>query len=189
MTHAKGPNAVEAMILAGKLQAVVEDMATIVSSTARSPIISSARRFGCALVDAEAGVVATNNPEYLGSLGAITSHCAQAFRFDLAPDDVLVSNDLYGGSPTVHHLAVVAPFVVDRRTAGDVTALATSKTLAGWSEGTTTPRHGKSEPRVSGSCRSAVRFGRRRRDVVETLALNSRAETSLETEGCWRRFA
>ena len=176
MTHANGPNAVEAMILAGKLQAVVEDMATIVSSTARSPIISSARRFGCALVDAEAGVVATNNPEYLGSLGAITSHCAQAFRFDLAPDDVLVSNDPYGGSPTVHHLAVVAPFVLDRRTAGYVTVLAHVEDVGGMVRGNYDPT--AREVRTEGvrfSPIRVVRFGRSRRDVVETLALNSRA--------------
>jgi N-methylhydantoinase B len=176
VTHANVPNAVGPTILAGKLQAVVEDMAAIMSSSARSPIISSGRRFGCALIHAEADVVATDNPEYLGSLGAITSHCAQAFRFDLAPDDVLVTNDPYGGSPTVHHFAVVAPFVLQRRTAGYVTVLAHIEDIGGMVRGNYDPtaREARTEG-VRFTPIRLVRFGRSRRDVVETLALNSRA--------------
>jgi N-methylhydantoinase B len=173
-------NAVAATILGGKLRAVVDEMAVILSSAARSPIISSRRRFGCALVDADGGVVATDNPEYLGSLGSVTWHCAQAFRFDLAPDDVLVTNDPYGGSPTVHHLAVVAPFVLDRRTTGYVTVLAHVEDVGGMVRGNYDPT--AREVRTEGvrfTPIRLVRFGRTRRDVLETLALNSRADKTF----------
>lgn len=164
-------------IVSGRLQAIVADMVTTVSNVARSPRISVRRQFGCALLDGQCNVAAADNPRYVASLAETTHQCVQAFKFDLAEDDILLTNDPYGGSPSIHYFTVVAPLKVDGQRTVYVAVEAHMDDIGGWVMGNYDPT--AHEVRTEGtrfSPMKIVRFGRQRRDVVETVLLNSRSE-------------
>lgn len=172
---------VAATVVGGRLRAIVDDMAATLANTANSPRISVRRQFACGLFDHDRRVAAADNPRYLGSLEAAARHCLEAFRFDLSEDDVIVTNDPYGGSPSVHYLTMVAPLKVRRDLSTYIAVQAHVDDLGGWVMGNYDPT--ARELRTEGvrfSPWKIVKFGRRRRDVFETMLLNSRLSDALE---------
>jgi N-methylhydantoinase B len=168
-------------VLSARLGAIVDDMAAILANVARSSRISVRRQFGCALLDPSASVAAADNPRYLASLEATTQSCLDAFRFDLAEDDVVLTNDPYGGTPSVHYFTLVAPVKIGHDATAYVAVQAHMGDIGGWVMGNYDPT--AREVRTEGvriSPFKIVKFGRRRRDVVETIILNSRFGEMLE---------
>ena len=102
-------DAITASIIGARLNALVDDMALTLLNAARSSSIGVRHQFACAVLDASAAVVVTDNPRHLASLEASTRSCAEAFAFDLEDDDVVLTNDPYGGAPSIHDFTVVAP--------------------------------------------------------------------------------
>jgi N-methylhydantoinase B len=166
---------VTASILSGKLEAVVQDMATTLANVVHSRQLSTSRLFACALVDERGQVVATDSPLHLPQLQATVATCLEAYRFDTACDDVIVTNDPYGGGSSVHYLTLVAPFGVQDDTVAYLAIRAHMPDIGGtvmgnyhptawelWQEGTRfTPL-------------KIVTEGKRRRSAVDTLLLNGR---------------
>ncbi len=172
---ASARDAIATSILAGRLGSVVEDMATILGNTARSPEISVRRRFGCALLDRDGQVVAADNPRHLGSLQATVGSCLKDFEFDLDADDVLFTNDPYGGAPTVQFFTLVKPVAVGQDFIGYVAVEARMSDIGGMVIGNCDPQ--AREVRTEGVRFTPMRlerFGRPRRDIVDTLVFNSR---------------
>jgi N-methylhydantoinase B len=167
--------AVMSEIVIGRLRAIVADMARVLADTAHSDRISVRRQFGCAVIDADGRVAAADNLRYVASLAATTQHCVEAFRFDLAEDDVILTNDPYGGSPSVHYFTVVRPVKFKDQTLGYVAAQAHMADIGGWVMGNYDPS--ALELRTEGTRftpMKIIRFGRARRDILETVLLNSR---------------
>lgn len=168
-------DAITDSILAGRLGSVTADMATILGNTARSPRISVQREFGCALLNRAGEVVATDNPRHLASLQAATRKCLDDFVFDLDAEDVLFTNDPYGGSPTVQFFTLVKPVAVGQDIIGYVAAEARMSDIGGMVLGNTDPT--AREVRAEGVLFTPMRierYGRPRRDIIDTLVFNSR---------------
>lgn len=168
-------------IVGGRLRSIVDDMATTLANTARSSRISVRRQFACALLDGACRAAAVDNPRFVAALQATTQRCVDAFRFDLADDDVLITNDPYGGSPSVHYFTVVAPIRLSRDAKAYVAVQAHMADIGGWVMGNYDPTaHEVRTEGVRFSPMKIIKFGRRRRDVVETLVLNSRLGDTFE---------
>lgn len=174
--------AVTASIIVGRLAAVVDEMAVVLKRTAASPRIGVRRQFGCALLDGDA-VVAADNPRYLATLEASAHRCIEAFGFDLEADDVILTNDPYSGTPTIHHLSVVAPIGVGQELPAYVAVQAHVDDIGGIVMGNYDPD--ARELRTEGvrfTPLRIVRSGRRRRDVLDTILFNSRLPETLERD-------
>jgi N-methylhydantoinase B len=172
---------IAASIIGGRLGAIVSDMGAAFANTARSSRISVRRQFACALLDSDCRVAAADNPRYVAALAATARSCVDAFRFDLADDDVLITNDPYSGSPSIHHFTVVAPVALSRDVKVYVAVIAHMGDVGGWVMGNYDPT--ARELRTEGvifSPLKIVKFGRSRRDVLDTLLLNSRLADTFE---------
>jgi N-methylhydantoinase B len=173
------PGTVTASIVASRLAALVDETAIVLRRTAASPRIAVRRQFGCALVAGEA-VVAADNPRYLATLEETARRCGEAFEFDLEPDDVILTNDPYSGTPTIHHVSVVAPIGAGHEVTAYVVVQGHVGDVGGIVMGNYDPD--ACELRAEGvrfTPLRIVRSGRRRRDVLETIVFNSRLPESL----------
>jgi N-methylhydantoinase B len=173
-------DAFTASIIGGRLGALVDDMAAILVNSARSTRIGVRRQFACAVLDPDADVVVTDNVRHLASLSASTRSCAAAFAFDLEDDDVVLTNDPYGGAPSVHYFTVVAPVRLGGIVSAYIAVQAHIGDIGGMVMGNYDPE--AREVRTEGvriTPLKIVKLGRRRRDVVDTIILNSRAPEAL----------
>lgn len=175
MTRTESLDVVTASILGAKLEAVGRDMATTLATVARSSQLSTSRAFGCALLDADGQVVAIDEPLHLPAVQETVANCLEYYRFDLAADDVIISNDPYGGGSSVHYFTLVAPVGYEDDTVAYVATRAHMPDIGGvvmgnyypaawelWQEGARfTPM-------------KIVLDGKRRRNAIDTLILNGR---------------
>ncbi|MBS1878800.1 MAG: hydantoinase B/oxoprolinase family protein [Actinobacteria bacterium] len=166
---------VTAAIVAGKLGAVVDDMATTLANVAPSRLLSTSRAFACALLDERGEVVTIDSPTHLPTVQETVANCLDAYQFDIASDDVIVTNDPYGGGSSVHHLTLVAPVGIEEETVAYLAVQAHMADIGGtvignynpiawelWQEGARfTPL-------------KVVVEGKRRRSAIDTLLLNGR---------------
>jgi N-methylhydantoinase B len=173
-------DAITASIIGARFRALADDMALTLLNAARSSGIGVRRQFACAVLDAGGDVVVTDNPRYLASLGASTRSCAEAFAFDLEDDDVVLTNDPYGGAPSVHYFTVVAPVKIGSAISAYVAVQGHMGDIGGMVMGNYDPE--AREVRTEGvrfTPLKIVKHGRRRRDVVDTIILNSRMPERL----------
>ncbi|MBM3676266.1 MAG: hydantoinase B/oxoprolinase family protein [Actinobacteria bacterium] len=96
-------------ILRAKLASVIDEMATTLMNTAHSSRISTARAFACGMLDEDGQVVALDNPLHLASVARTSASVLDYYRFQVAADDVFVTNDPYGGGSTVQYFTLLAP--------------------------------------------------------------------------------
>ena len=121
-----------------------------------------------------------DNPRHLASLEASTRSCAEAFAFDLEDDDVVLTNDPYGGAPSIHYFTVVAPVRIGNAISAYVAVQGHMGDIGGIVMGNYDPE--AREVRTEGvrlTPLKIVKLGRRRRDVVDTIILNSRLPERL----------
>lgn len=166
---------VSAAILRAKLDAVVQDMSATLPNIAHSKRLSTSRAFACAVLDADGRTAAIDGPLHLGPVEESTATCLEAFRFATAADDVIITNDPFGGGTSVHEFTAVAPlgdadelvaYLVVRAHMVDIGGVVMGNYHAGarelWAEGARfTPL-------------KLVADGKLRRDALDTLLLNSR---------------
>ena len=162
-------------ILSAKLEAAVRDMATTLATTAHSNQLSTSRSFGCAILDADGEVVAIDEPLQLPSVQETAAQCLDYYQFDLAADDVIISNDPYGGGSSLHYFLLLAPVEYDDETVAFIATRVHMPDIGGvvmgnyyplawelWQEGARfTPL-------------KIVVDGKRRRNAIDTLLLNGR---------------
>lgn len=153
-------------IIAGQLASAVDEMKIVLKKTARSSRIGVRNHFACALVDADCNVAATDNPRYLPALGEAVRVATKAFAFDLAVDDILFTNDPYGGALSIHHLALIKPIAVGQDIFGYVTCQAHMTDFGGMVLGNVDPeaRELRTEA-VRFTPMRLVRYGRMRREI------------------------
>lgn len=105
------------------LIAVCRHMAESLRRTAYSPIIHDAADFSCALLDADANLIAQQEgcPIHLGTLPLSVQRALDEYgRERLRPGDILGVNDPYRGGVHLNDIAFIAPFYVDERLIGFV---------------------------------------------------------------------
>jgi N-methylhydantoinase B len=105
--------------------AVADEMFVSLQRTSQSPVIYEVLDFGVGLTDAHGELVSQGNgiAGFLGPLGEATRDTLRRVP-DLAPGDVIATNDPYAGGGThLSDVALVRPIFVG----GDLVAFATSK--------------------------------------------------------------
>ena len=175
MLQTRDVDVVTASILAGKLEAVVQDMATTLANVVHSRQLSTTRMFACALLDEEGAVVAIDDPLHLPTLQDSVARCLDQYRFDIAFDDVIVTNDPYGGGISVQYLTLVAPLGIDEETVAYLAIQAHMPDIGG-------TVMGNYHPTAWELWQEGARFtplkivteGKRRRSAIDTLLLNGR---------------
>ena len=100
-------------VMNNRLSAIAEEMGVVLARTGYSPNIKEREDFSCAVFDGEGALVAqaAHIPVHLAS----TSLSVQAAiaELSLAPGDVAMLNDPYGGGTHLPDVTVVAPVFLD----------------------------------------------------------------------------
>jgi N-methylhydantoinase B len=170
-----GSDVVAATILRAKLEGVVDEMAAALSNTAHSSRISTSRAFACGVLDQDGEVAALDHPLHLASLGRTAAAILDYYRFQVAQDDVFISNDPYGGGTTIHQFTILAPLGDGDDIVAYLAVQAHMSDIGGVVMGNYHPT--ATELWAEGARFTPlklVREGRRRRDAVDTIVLNSR---------------
>ena len=169
------PDQIETEILRSKFDAIVAEMQATIISTAYSAPISSARECASAIFTEAGKLIAVDNPLYMYSMAKMASNVIDRFQYDMSGEDILVTNDPYGGGtrlqsftivvPVVHGDAIVLYIGVSGQTedvGGDMRGNFNPKATELWAEGVRCPPV------------KLYRDGKLRKDMLETLCLNSR---------------
>jgi N-methylhydantoinase B len=166
---------VSASILRAKLDAVVHDMGTTLANIAHSGRLSTSRAFACAVHDAEGRTAALDAPLHLAPIQESAAACLEAFRFATAADDVIITNDPYGGGSSVHYFTVVAPLGHADDIVAYLVVQAHMIDIGGVVMGNYHP--GAWELWAEGARFTPLKLvvdGKTRRDAMDTLLLNGR---------------
>src|SRR6266511_4074597 len=170
-------------VLREAFRAVADEMFVSLQRTSQSPVIYEVLDFGVGVTDAHGELVSQGNgiAGFLGPLGEATRATLQRVP-DLAPGDVIATNDPYAGGGThLSDVALVRPIFAG----GDLVAFAASK--GHWTEvggkdpgswtadSTSVFQEGLQLPFVK-----AFRGGRRDRDILAMLRANSRLPDEVE---------
>jgi N-methylhydantoinase B len=106
------PTAVELEVIRASLGGIVQEMQNSLFRTGFSTIIRESQDASCALLDANASVIAQHVvlPLHIGAFPACTAAVLRSFGDDIAPGDAFLINDPYeGGSPHAPDMAVITP--------------------------------------------------------------------------------
>jgi len=98
--------------IAGSLETIVREMATVMEKTARSPIFKLAHDFSDTLFDADARFIVIGENEglnHVGSMSAAAKHVADYFKGQIYPGDIIYHNDPSTGGGHLPDMAVLRP--------------------------------------------------------------------------------
>lgn len=107
-----------AQILGNRFAALVHEGATGFAAMSRTPLVIEEGQYACAILDADGRLVAQDQgePSHLAAVQATVAYSLDAFAFNLAEGDVIVTGDPYCGGTWGGVLTVIVPVFWD----GDV---------------------------------------------------------------------
>jgi N-methylhydantoinase B len=108
-------DSIELEVVKASLSGIVQEMQSSLFRTGFSTIVRESQDASCALMNADAEVVAQHVvlPLHIGAFPACTSAVIKAFGDDLAEGDAFIINHPYhGGSPHAPDIAVISPVFV-----------------------------------------------------------------------------
>jgi N-methylhydantoinase B len=169
------PDQIATEILRSKFDAIVAEMQATLVSTAYSAPISSARECASALFTETGKLVAVDNPLYMYSMAMTAANVIDRFQYDMSGEDILVCNDPYGGGTRLQSFTIIVPVVH-----GDAIVLYLG--VSGHTEDVGGDMRGNFNPRATELWAEGIRCppvkvyrdGKLRKDMLETLCLNSR---------------
>lgn len=105
-------NAIELSLFVSRMEAICDEMGSVLRRTAFSPNIKDRLDFSCALFDREGQLCAqaAHIPVHLGSMAYAMADIVR--RCDWRPGDVMVLNDPYLGGTHLPDVTVIAPVFV-----------------------------------------------------------------------------
>lgn len=174
---------VAATIVRSKLDAIVAEIEAVLVNTAYSPNVSVSRQCAAAVVTEQGEVVAVSSAAHLYPLAFTAASIVERYQYDLNGEDVLLTNDPYGGGTRIQNFTAVAP-VSDGETIGMYVAVcAQTEDFGGDIRGNLNPAATEIWAE-GGRCPPVkiVREGRLQRDLMKTLALNSRNPVAFELD-------
>ncbi|NLS07043.1 hydantoinase B/oxoprolinase family protein [Rhizobium sp. P32RR-XVIII] len=128
------PTAIELEVIRASLGGIVLEMQNSLFRTGFSTIIRESQDASCALLDANAAVIAQHVvlPLHLGAFPACTAAVLRAFGDDIAPGDAFLINDPYeGGSPHAPDMAVITPIFFEGTLSGFCASIAHKGDIGG----------------------------------------------------------
>ena len=96
-------------VMRHELISVSEEMNITMKQTTRSIVAKEGGDFSAGIIDPEGNVIAQAVPYGLGYFTAVMPHIIKKWRGHLSPNDMIVSNDPYGGLSHLPDIAVVKP--------------------------------------------------------------------------------
>lgn len=102
-------------ILQGKLLAIVDEMAIVMTKTSMSPVIYEVLDFACGICDRQGALIAQTNgiTLFTGTFAAQVKSVIETFGKELSPGDVIVTNDPFRGGTHACDFAIVRPIFAD----------------------------------------------------------------------------
>lgn len=174
-----------AQILGNRFAALVHEGATGFAAMSRSPLVIEEGQYACAILDAEGRLIAQDQgePSQLAAVQATVAYSLDAFAFNLAEGDVILTGDPYCGGTWGGVLTVIVPVFWD----GDVRFLAALRfavpDLAGNVPGPVQPdAHEIWQEALRLSPVKLVRAGAPQKDVRRYVTRNTRAGALLESD-------
>lgn len=128
------PTAIELEVIRASLGGIVLEMQNSLFRTGFSTIIRESQDASCALLDANAAVIAQHVvlPLHLGAFPACTAAVLRAFGDEIAPGDAFLINDPYeGGSPHAPDMAVITPIFFEGTLSGFCASIAHKGDIGG----------------------------------------------------------
>ena len=126
--------AVELEVIRASLSGIVQEMQNSLFRTGFSTIIRESQDASCALLDAEASVIAQHVvlPLHLGAFPACTAAVLRSFGDDIAEGDAFLINHPYeGGSPHAPDMAVISPIFFGGELVGFCASIAHKSDIGG----------------------------------------------------------
>ncbi len=175
--------------------AIAEEMGEVLMRTAYSPNIKERRDFSCAVFDSRGRLVAqaAHIPVHLGAMPMSLQEAIA--RFELGPDDLVVSNDPFAGGTHLPDITFVTPvtiggcvvaYVASRAHHSDVGGIAPGSMGLGadiFQEGLRIPptrlRRGETEALFEWVAANSRAPDERRGDLRAQLAANDRGDAKL----------
>lgn len=171
---------VSATILRSKLESIVAEMEATLANTAYSHAISVSKHCAAALFTEQGELVAVSNPLYMMSMAMTAAVIVDRFEFDLSGEDVLLTNDPYGGGTRVQTFTAVAPVPFGDSIAMYLAVCGQTEDIGGDFRGNLNPA--ATEIWAEGARCTPVRLvreGKLRKDIRQTIELNSRNPDAL----------
>ncbi|MFT5349802.1 MAG: N-methylhydantoinase B [Gammaproteobacteria bacterium] len=166
---------ITAEILRNKFDAVVAEMRATLVNTACSTTVSEANQCCSALFTEGGSLVTIDNPLHLSSMSDTATAIFDYFQYDLGSEDVLLTNDPYGGGTKVQEFTAMAPVSFEDEIVLYVGVRAHMEDVGGDLRGNYNPRateiwaEGVRCPPIK-----IYRDGKLLKDTLNTIALNSR---------------
>lgn len=174
-----------AQILGGRFAALAHEGASGFAAMSRAPLVIEEAQYACAILDAGARLIAQDQgePSHLAAVQASVAHALDAFAFNLAEGDVLVTGDPYCGGTWAGVLTVIVPVFWE----GDLRFLTALRfaaaDLAGHVPGPFQPdAHEIWQESLRITPVKLVRAGAPQKDVRAYITRNSRAPALLDSD-------
>ena len=174
---------ITAEILRSKFDAIVAEMRVTLVNTACSTTVSEANRCCCGLFTESGLLVTIDNPLHLSSMSDTAAAVLDFFQYDLSAEDVLLTNDPYGGGTRVQEFTAFAPVSYQDDIVLYVGVRAHMEDIGGDLRGNYNP--GATEIWAEGIRCPPVKIfrdGKLLKDTLNTIALNSRNAKALRLD-------
>ena len=132
---AKRFNAVTLEMLWTRLISIVDEAAAALVRTSFSTVVRESNDFACVLTDARGMSLAQATdsiPSFIGTVPRTIRHFLEVFPADkLAPDDILITNDIWLGTGHLPDITVAKPIFHERRLVGFAGSVAHAPDIGG----------------------------------------------------------
>lgn len=176
---------IAAQILANRFAALVHEGATGFAAMSRTPLVIEEGQYACAILDAEGRLIAQDQgePSHLAAVQATVAFSLDAFAFNLAEGDVILTGDPYCGGTWGGVLTIIVPVFWD----GDLRFLSAVRfaaaDLAGNVPGPYQPdAHEIWQEALRVSPVKLVKAGAAQKDVRRYVIRNTRATALLDSD-------
>lgn len=174
-----------AQILGNRFAALAHEGATGFAAMSRSPLVIEEGQYACAILDADGRLIAQDQgePSHLAAVQATVAHSLDAFAFNLAEGDVILTGDPYCGGTWAGVLTVIVPVFWD----GDLRFLSAIRfaaaDLAGNLPGAFQPdAHEIWQEALRITPVKLVKAGSPQKDVRAYITRNTRATALLDSD-------
>jgi N-methylhydantoinase B len=130
----QAPGAIELEIIKSSLSGIVQEMQNSLFRTGYSTIVRESQDASCAVMDANADVIAQHVvlPLHMGAFPACCDAVLKAYGAEIAEGDAFIINHPYeGGSPHAPDMAVITPVFREKRLIGFCGSIAHKSDIGG----------------------------------------------------------
>ena len=127
------PDPIQLEVIRNALESISDGMALTVVRTSRSTIVRTSLDFSTAVLSANGELVGQSNgsPIHLGGMMPALAACLERYGGDIAPGDILITNDPYEGGSHLPDIFLFKPVFVGDRVVAYLSAMAHQTDIGG----------------------------------------------------------